>query len=1200
MHRVFRHVRGSVGQAAVFVLGLGLSGPQPAGAQDFRAKLTVTLTDPSGSAVPTASLELTNTASTEVLSGKTGDNGVYTFLFLPPGTYDLKVTANGFKGSERNGIVLQSYQASGIDIKLEVGGVSDSVTVSAEGALLQTETASRGVTVNNQLVGDLPVANHNALMLGQTLPGVFMRPLGIYTDPWTVTSQFMINGGLMYLNDFQVDGAPNNAQFGNNTYGYTPPNEAVQEVSVQGNSYDAQYGHTSGGVINVSTKSGGSRFHADGWTYLKRTGWDADSFQNNAIGAPRAPAPQTQWGLQVAGPAYIPHLIPKGSSRFQMFYLFSWDKYTELLPNALNLSYPEPEMRNGDFSKLVNGAGQPITIYDPATGTTNTSGAFVRLPFPGNVIPSNRINPIAAAVAKLMPLPNYTTPGVRYSTADRLEPGNVHHWNFYNWVSRMDFNIGSKYRLFVRPARMIFDELSNYNDIVGPGKTGGVFSRANYAILLDMVAMVSPTLVVNLRANASQYGEGWHTPDNFGYDLTKLGLPASFVNQLENPALFGQWNFSGYTSLGQSVNWNNTDTYSLQGSVTKFVGRHNVRAGADIRQTRYITYAPGYAFNFSSAPDLTQAIWNDSSSQSYSGDSFASFLLGTPSSGNALWNPAVFYKSWYIAPWLQDDWKVNNRLTLNFGLRYDLDTPPTEGYNRMNVGFNTSAPNPISSQIPAAQITAYPQLANLKGGIQFAGVNGNMTTATQTDWNNIQPRVGMAFKITPKLVFRSGYGLYYTNFQSNAMMQLLGFSATSTLVNSLNGGQTPIPNLLNNPFPNGITQPYGSSLGPLTYAGQGFTQWNPWYKMPRSHQFSAGFQYEIARNSVIDVSYVGNRTVAYSGNVNLNLPSWGFAKQCDEMAGGRTSVCNALVSNPFVGVPALQGTSLYSSSSISAFTINQPFPQFGAITESGVNLGHLWYNGLQVIFNQRLSHGLVLNTSYVRSRQIEQWGWMNQYLNLPQRSPYASDHPQVFKVTAAYDLPFGKNRTFKLHNNAVANFFLGGWQIAPSIYIQNGERANLPANAVRLHNSDKSNINWDQYSVQGWGRCVLSENANGVITPMAYSLQAGCSATDWSNYDWLAVQTISGQQVSPSGSGDLRMKPYIDSNLALSKEFRVGERLRLRLRSEATNALNHFNLLTARFDTNPNNSTFGTVLPASTPSLDAPPRYVQIGLKASW
>src|SRR5207302_6991880 len=197
----------------------------------------------------------------------------------------------------------------------------------------------------------------------------------------------------------------------------------------------------------------------------------------------------------------------------------------------------------------------------------------------------------------------------------------------------------------------------------------------------------------------------------------------------------------------------------------------------------------------------------------------------------------------------------------------------------------------------------------------------------------------------PKLIFRGGYGLYYTNFQSNGMMQTLGFSATTSLVNSLDGGRTPIPNLLNNPFPDGITQPYGSSLGPLTFVGQGFTQWNPLYKMPRVHQFSAGFQYQIAKNSVIDISYVGNRTLAYSGNMNLNLPSWDFAKQCDMTSSGKRSYCDAQVPNPLQGVAALRGTSLFSSSTISRFDLNGPFTQFVNITQSGMNLGHMWYNG---------------------------------------------------------------------------------------------------------------------------------------------------------------------------------------------------------------------------------------------------------------
>jgi hypothetical protein len=275
-------------------------------------------------------------------------------------------------------------------------------------------------------------------------------------------------------------------------------------------------------------------------------------------------------------------------------------------------------------------------------------------------------------------------------------------------------------------------------------------------------------------------------------------------------------------------------------------GGHSLRAGVDVRLTHYVTYSTGNPFAFTSSPDFTRRLWNDSSSESTSGDGFATFLLGTPSSGSAVYNAAPYFRSWYLAPWVQDDWKVTKRLTLNFGLRWDLNLPPDEKHNRMNTGFDPKLANPIQGMIPAAQVQKYPNLASLTGGITFAGVNGSRTRATLSDMNNIQPRFGLAYQINPKLVFRGGYGLYYTNFQSNGMMQTLGFSSTTTLVNSLDGGQTSIPNLLNDPFPTGITQPFGSSLGALSYAGQAFTQYNPWYKMPRVHQFSAGFQYLVA------------------------------------------------------------------------------------------------------------------------------------------------------------------------------------------------------------------------------------------------------------------------------------------------------------------------------------------------------------------
>ena len=1010
----------------------------------------------------------------------------------------------------------------------------------------------------------------------------------------------MVNGGLMYLNEFQVDGAPNNAMMGGNIYGYTPPNETVQEVSIQANSYDAQYGRTSGGVINVSTKSGTSEFHATGWTYLQRPGWKANSFQNNAINAPRTPARQNQSGFQVSGPLYVPKLIPK-SDRFRAFFLFAFDIYDTKLPNPLRLSYPEPEMRTGDFSRLVNAAGQRVTIYDPLTSRFDSAGNPIRTPFPGNVIPAERINPIARAVAALMPAPNARTTGVRYASNNLLLPGNMHYWDFHNWMPRVDFNIGSNHRLFVRPARMRFDETANYNGIAGAGIEGGAFSRSNHAILLDWVYTAAPTVVINMRANASRYGEGWNTPPNRAFDLAKLGLPQNLLSELAQPALFGRWEFSGYTAMGRAENWNNTNTYSLQGSVSKFANAHNIRSGFDIRQTNFLDYTTGNPLYVQSTAAFTRREWNLSASETDSGDAFASFLLGVPAAVRADYRVRPWYKQWYFAPWIQDDWKVNRKLTLNLGLRFDLNVPPSEKYNRINVGFDPDLPSPVAGMIPANMLALYPNLRDLKGGIRFAGVDGNRRNAMNTDWGNLQPRIGFAYQLIPKIVLRGGYGLYYTNFQSNAMVQTLGFSNTAEGVVSIDDGRTPIPNILSNPFPGGIADPPGAALGALTYVGRGFTQYNQDYKLPHVHQFSFGFQLLATANSVIDVAYVGSRTRDYSANLNVNLPSWDFAKQCDVREGGRRSYCDEPVPNPFQGIEAFRGTRLFSSPTISRFDAARPFPQYGAdVTITGKNLGKLWYNGLQLNYNKRFSHGLVLNANYVWSKQIEQWGWMDEYRQIPQRSNYFSDHPHVFKLSGAYDLPFGKGRPW-VSQSRLLDLIVGGWQIAPAVFIQNGERADLPGNALRLRDSTVSDINWDQHQVRGWGGCVLNVDNNGNVAPMSYSVQRnGCSPTDFSQYDWIVYPTLTGQRVSPVGAGDLRMKPYVNVDLAASKMFQFTEKLKMQFRAEAMNAINHLNYLTARFNTNATDPNFGTSFPAFTPGLDAPPRVLQLGLKLMW
>jgi len=1208
-------------RVAIALCAIFLFAPIASRAQEYRAKLTVTVQDNSGAVVPGATLELQRGTTQSITSAKTDAIGNYTFQLLEPDTYSVKASASSLSPSQVTGIALEAYASTSVTVVLKPGEATSEVTVTAEGALLETESAARAWNIDTQQVQDLPVLNSNPVTLGANLPGVYLRPLGIYTDPWTVTSQYLINGGLMYLNEFQIDGSPNDAELGNNSYAYTPPNFSVKEVTVSANNYDAQYGHTSGGVVNLTTLSGGTEYHGMGWSSLRRTGWNANTYQNNyqnAINQTNANGTpfneQTQVGFQVGGPIRIPHLIPP-SQKYQPFFFFAFDHFSELLPRGVLLSYPTAKMRTGDFSELLPFG---VQIDDPSTGHVAPNGDWVRDPFPGNIIPSSRLNPVALAIAKVFPNVNSTPAGQRPGTANLNLPNNYFNWHFRNFLGRFDFNVGEKIKFYVRPYYNNFTEVSNAGGIVGPGENGGHFSREAKGYLVDFIDTINPTTVLNVRYGYTLFLVPWTSPANQGTDLTSLGYPSSFANGLQTPQFFGDYNFQNYNSIGWFANTEETGTYSLEGDVTKAYKRHNVRVGGDLRLTHFTFINPG-SFSFNSNSDFTDSNFNDPSSQATSGDGFATFLLGTPSNGAAFINAPFFMSSWYIAPWVQDDWKVNNKLTVNLGFRYDVLTAPVEKNNALVIGFDPNVPNAVQSQIPPSAYSLLPQASNLSGGLLFANVNGNPRAPFPTVYHNIQPRVGFAWQARDRLVIRGGYGLFYTNFQDNSFIQQLGFSSVSPLVTSNDGGRTPIPNVLSNPYPNGLTQPTGSSLGTLTGIGQSLTVFNRNYKIPSAHEFSLGFQYRVLNNGVFDASYVGNRMYGFDGATggqnlpagypnatsDLNLPSWNFLQQCDEIYGqGNFNLCQQQQPNPFQGVAAFQGTSYYSAPTFDAYDLNRPHPQFQQVAVHGLNNAKNWYNGLQLAYTQRVTHGISFGASYVWSKQIEQFGWMNQALNIPQRSPYYLGLPHVFKTFGLYELPIGRGKLVDVSNRAL-DLLVGGWEVAGDFTVQSGEPATLPFNAIPLpHNKFISHPDWSKQQVRAWGGCVLSYVPGG--SPAIPGGPSGPTAqqcgTDPANYDWLLVSALAFESAQPFTSSSIRMKPTIISNAAIQKRFRIHENVQGIVRLQATNVLNHFNILTGRFDVNPNDppNLFGTIIKGQTPSADAPPRNVNVQFRVSF
>ncbi|MGH8246853.1 MAG: TonB-dependent receptor domain-containing protein, partial [Gammaproteobacteria bacterium] len=724
-------------------------------------------------------------------------------------------------------------------------------------------------------------------------------------------------------------------------------------------SYDSQYGHTGGGVFNVVLKSGTNDFHFTGWEFLRRKWMDANTFQNkslgrNADGTERYPRPAhrlDQYGWQFDGPLVIPKLLKK-DGRVRGFFLGSYEGYYEEWPQFLQNSYPEPEMRDGDFSRLRTSDARPITIYDPLT-TVFVGGDPVRSPFPGNRIPAQRISPVARALTRFMPAPNAVTPDERYSRLNHLRPDYAATDNYYNLILKFDFNFGNNHRTFFRHASNDRQEDRCVNAICsGPGMDGQQpFERTNDAYVLDWIWLKSPTLVFNVRASHNRFIEKGFGRGNEGFDLTSHGLPASLVRQLPSLAYFGRWEFNGgvYSNLGRYLGNNITNNYGLNGNVTKIAGGHTMHFGVDLRRIHFITRNNGNVLFFDGRTQWTQRIWNQG--ESNAGDPYASFLIGGVN-GSVLHPLFPFFRQWYFAPYFQDDWKVSRRLTLNIGLRWDYNPAPDEKYNRINRGFNANVASPIASQIPADMLARYPELRNLKGGLEFAGVGENPRTVSRNDLNNWQPRIGAAFRITDKLVMRGGYGLYYLN-PNNDYHRTHGFSVTTPLVNSLDGGRTLLPNLLENPYPTGITVPAGASLGYSTLLGQ-----NPdWFNgqrfwTPRVHQFSFGFQRQLTNNGTVELAYVGSRTVGANSERDFNIPSLDFRKRCNLLEGGSPVFCNEQIPNPFRGIAGFSPTTHFTAATLSRNQLARPFPQFnGPLLERGRNDSNIWYNSLQINYN---------------------------------------------------------------------------------------------------------------------------------------------------------------------------------------------------------------------------------------------------------
>ncbi len=1124
-------------------------------AQEFRASLTGRIVDPAGASVPGAAISLRSVATGLITPAASDEEGRYQVLFLNPGEYVLTAEKQGFQRSVQQGLLLQVAERATLDVKLAVGEVTQSLTVEANAGVIEVESADRGLTVDTLRVEATPLQGRNIFALAWTTPGVAVTGSVTRLRPFDIagSSGISINGSRPSTNEVLIDGVSNLARA--SSVAYVPPVDATEEFRVQTTNYDAQYGWTTGGVVNIITKGGTNQWHGSAFEFLQNTHLNANTFNNNRNGVRRQSSHINTFGGSLGG------AIKKN----KLFVFGSYENIRQVIPDPFVTSVPTALQRTGDFSKTYyarDSSGNPLvqTIFDPFSTTTDASGATVRTSFPGNVIPAGRLNPIALKVLSL--IPPGSTPGNALTELNNLATsGSSRKFTdfFPEYTTRVDYVANESTRLFVRYSRNALAEARGFkystNAAVNPADTSGnsPFTRENHSATIQLTKTLNPTTVLDIRLGLARFLSQSGAAGGANYDLGSLGFSSQFQSQAGR--FFPKFNWSNYEGAG--ANPVQTDpiaqTNSFQSSLFKNIGSHSLKTGGEFRLQRANSQVPGFvAGNFAFDQRFTGR--NALAIDPASGNSIASFLLGTPESGFIDVNSQPARQQRLFSAYVQDDYRITTKLKLNFGLRWDYLGPLTDRFNALTRGFDTTTASPL--QAPGI---------SLKGGLLFAGVGGNDRGIFVKDLNNFAPRGGFAYQWNEKTVIRGGYGLMYAQtFDDPGGAP--GFSQRTGLVSSVVTG---VPqDTLTNPFPVGILRPVGNSQGLGTFLGQTFNFANPGRVVPWTHQFSLEVQRELPGRVLMTIGYVASRIRGLSVAKGFNEIS------PESFALGATALTQN-IPNPLAG--RLPGTSL-NGATVQRQQLLRPYPQFLGITQLNRSEGQSRYDGIQFVLAKRLAKGVTANLSYTYSKTIERVNYRNAQDSVLEKVVTAWDVPQSLQLNGVYALPFGTGRRFAASAPAVVKHLISGWEVSGIARLQSGLPMNFPGGAIPTGVSPKyDGQNLDRY----FNTC----------TQLANGTTRGCLGNEtpvWSIRPAFTLQTWSSRITS------VRVPGIRNLDLAIMKRTAITERVTLTFRAEFMNATN-----TPQFFNGPiqdvNSGNFGRISGA----LDQTnlPRFIQFSLK---
>lgn len=1129
-------------------------------AQETRGQILGRITDPSGAVVVGAAVQAVNINTgvrTETVSNVTGD---FVLPYLIPGRYTVSVELGGFRKFVQEGITVQVNDHVTLNVRLEVGPTTEVVRVVGEAPLVDTSTASMGQVVDHRRLLELPLKDGNPIMLASLAPGVVNLTVGGWTRPFDVwsPSAIAISGTRSGSNEFTLDGAPNIQR---TAVAYVPPPGVVEEFKIQTATFDASYGFMPGAVINVSLKSGTNDLHGQVYHFVQNPVFNANKFFSNKAGLPKAVIRQNRWGVSASGPVYIPGLY---GGRDKTFWLYGYEGIHGDDPRGtLTTAVPLAKQKDGDFSDLL-ALGPIYQIYDPATIRPAAGGRFSRDPLPGNIIPRARLNAVARKLADLWEPPNQA--GLPDGTNNWTTP-NPEWDKYFNHVFRIDHNVSQKLRWFVRGSmnhrKQQYD--TRFNRAVGT-----YFFRKNRGLAADKVYLFSPQFMLNTRYSYTRFIEGTE-PLQLGWDLAGLGFSGAFIDQIKQTdarALkLPEINVSGYGPLAiHTLGFRYNDIHDLAANFTNMVRSHTLRFGAGYRVYRENAFSLGQSSgSFTFGTDWTRGPL-DTSPAAPMGQSMASFLLGLPTSGFFPINDSYAEQSKIWSLYFQDDWKLSSKLTLSLGVRYELEEPLTERFNRSIRGFDAAAASPIEAQARANYaLSPIPELPpdqfRVRGGLTFAGVGGLPRALWRADRNNFMPRLGLAYAANPRTVVRAGYGVFFDPLGViRQHVSQLGFSRNTDFVALLDNGQTFIANLTA-PFPGGLERPLGARGGLATFMGQSISYFEENLIGPYIQRWQLGVQRELPMQSVLEVAYVGSRGTKQRITRQFNPVPRQYLSTSPVRDQRAIDFLAAAFPNPFF--PMLPGTALAGRTTTRGQLL-RPYPHFTGVS-SMVNQGYSWYHSLQTRFEKRFIQGYTVSVSWTWSKLMEATSYLNETDPMPEKVISDQDRTHRIVVSGLWELPFGRGRRWGSAVGSGWNRLIGGWQVQGIYQGQSGPALGF-GNAIFVGNLRDIPLPRGARTIDRW-----------------FNTEAGFERDP-------ARQLASNIRTLGTRFSGVRGDGINHWDLSVIKNTDITEQMRLQFRAEFINAWNHPQFSTP--NTTPWSAAFGMITAES-----QWPRTIQFGLK---